>query len=372
MTAGAAGKSVRNPFTPNFGQIPTQMAGRALVIDEMRDAFDNGLGDPNLCTLFKGARGTGKTALLRQLAQMAEQGGWISVSATAVPGMLEDIYEQTVRKTAHLVGESAPRLKALSVGQLFGVEWENAADGKLNWRSRMTAILEALAEHETGLLITVDELDPTLDEVVQLAVIYQHFVGENRKVSLLMAGLPYRVSGLVSGKSTSFLRRANQVSLGRIADEEVADSLRQTAFLGGKAVEDDVLAEGVKAIQGFPFMLQLVGYRSWRAAGDSGAIDAEAMARGVELARMDMRDRVLRATLDELSPRDLDVLEAMLADEGASSLEALAERTGMTTGNASTYKKRLLEQGVVDVAPRNELRFALPYLREYLPEYLGK
>ena len=119
MTAGAAGKSVRNPFTPNFGQIPTQMAGRALVIDEMRDAFDNGLGDPNLCTLFKGARGTGKTALLRQLAQMAEQGGWISVSATAVPGMLEDIYEQTVRKTAHLVGESAPRLKALSVGQLF-------------------------------------------------------------------------------------------------------------------------------------------------------------------------------------------------------------------------------------------------------------
>lgn len=49
---------MRNPFTPNFGQVPTQMAGRSAIVDEMLDAFESGLGNPSLCTLFKGARGT--------------------------------------------------------------------------------------------------------------------------------------------------------------------------------------------------------------------------------------------------------------------------------------------------------------------------
>ena len=363
----------KNPFTPNFGQVPVQMAGRSLIVDEMSEALENGLGDPNLCTLFKGARGTGKTALLHQLAQKAESLGWISVSTTALPGMLEDIYEQTVRKSSHLIDDlSSPRLKALSLGQIVGAEWDNPMPERLNWRSRMTRILDALDEHNVGLLITVDEIDPALDELTQLAVVYQHFIGENRTVSLLMAGLPFRVSGLLSGKSTSFLRRANQVALGRIADEEVADALEQTALLGGKNVQPAALKDAVRAIEGFPFMLQLVGYRSWKAADDAAEINEKAMERGITLARTDLRDRVLTATLDELSNRDLDVLAAMLQDESASTLEDIATRTGMTSGNASTYKRRLLEQGVIDLAPRNELRFALPYLREYLPSYLAK
>ena len=43
------------------------------------------------------------------------------------------------------------------------------------------------------MLFTVDEVDPTLDEMVQLAAFYQHFVREGRKVALLMAGLPHNV-----------------------------------------------------------------------------------------------------------------------------------------------------------------------------------
>lgn len=51
-------------------------------------------------------------------------------------------------------------------------------------------------------MITVDEIDASLDEMTKLVTVYQHFVREDRKVALLMAGLPYRVSSLLSGKST--------------------------------------------------------------------------------------------------------------------------------------------------------------------------
>ncbi len=360
---------MRNPFTPNFGQVPIHMAGRSDIVEEMRDAFDNGPGDPNLCTLFTGTRGTGKTALLLLLAQEAEQRGWISVSVTAVPGMLEDIYEQTMRKAANLVdSDDGPHMKAISLGQIIGIEWENTNPPSLNWRSRMTALLDALAETGTGLVITVDEVDPDLDEIVQLATVYQHFVGENRNVSLLMAGLPHRISTLLGGKSISFLRRANRVALERIGQADVTDAFAQTVEIGGKSITDEALGEAVQAIGGFPFMMQLVGYRSWKASG-KGDIEREHVRRGIALAQDDMRNRVLKATLDELSGRDLDFLLAMLQDERPSRTSDIAARIDMTPGNASTYRKRLLKQGVIEDARRGEVQFALPFLREYLPEY---
>lgn len=363
---------MRNPFTPNFGQVPIHMAGRSNIVEEMREAFDSGLGNPNLCTLFTGARGTGKTALLLFLAQEAEQRGWISVSVTAVSGMLEDIYEQAVRKAANLVdSDDGPHMKAISLGKIIGIEWESANPPSLNWRSRMTTLLDALAETETGLVITVDEVDPSLDEIVQLATVYQHLIGENRNVSLIMAGLPHRISTLLGGKSISFLRRANQVSLGRIEEADVAEAFAQTVEIGGKSIDDEALDEAVQGIGGFPFMMQLVGYRSWKAAGE-GDIKAEHVRRGIALAQSDMKNRVLKATLDELSERDLDFLLAMLQDGRASRTADIAVRINMTPGNTSIYRKRLLEQGVIEDARRGEVQFALPLLRKYLPEYCSQ
>ena len=362
-----------NPFTPNFGQVPTQMAGRAEIVERMQRAFEDGIGNPDLCTLFKGARGTGKTALLLYLAREAERHGWIAVSATAVPGMLEDLYEQALRKTAEIADlDGQSRIRGISVGQLFGIEWDVPETPSLNWRSRMTALLEALGETGAGLLMTVDEADPDLDELVQLATVYQHFVGEDRKVSLLMAGLPHRISSLLRGKSISFLRRANQMSLGRIPRAEVEDAFEQTAAIGGKTVSRDAVSAAADAIDGFPFMMQLVGYRSWDASGESASIDTEDVSRGLKLARSDMENRVLSATLDELSSRDLEVLACLLEADGPVGAPFIAKRTGMSSGNVSTYRKRLLEQGVVEETGRGGLRFGLPMLREYLPRYLDE
>lgn len=80
----------KNPFTPTFGIVPAHLAGRRGVLKDMRQAFENGLGDPNLSTILIGARGTGKTALLSCIADEAQQRGWIVVNVAAGKGMLED------------------------------------------------------------------------------------------------------------------------------------------------------------------------------------------------------------------------------------------------------------------------------------------
>ena len=107
-----------NPFTPTFGMVPPYLAGRDRVLATMRDAFHAGLGNPNLCSLFIGPRGSGKTALLSCIGDEAREAGWIVVDTVAEEGMLEDIIQHATLEAAQVVDASPhSRLSGLTVGQ---------------------------------------------------------------------------------------------------------------------------------------------------------------------------------------------------------------------------------------------------------------
>lgn len=356
-----------NPFTPMFGKVPPFMAGREQIVSDMAAALSSHGNSPDVCSLFVGARGTGKTALLTYLAHEAEQQGWITAQVTAIPGMLEDILQRLQESADHLLTpRGGRRLTGIEISPVGSVTWENAEPASANWRTRMNGFFAELEATQTGVVICVDEVDPTLDEMVQLVTVYQHFLREGRRAVLLMAGLPHRVSRLLSGKSTSFLRRAARHDLGPIPRYEVEETFRLTVESAGKTIDEDALDEAVAAINGFPFMMQLVGYRSWNASGASRTIDATAVRRGVALAQEELEHRVFDATLAELSKGDLAFLLAMAQDEGPVRRDVIAERLGRSSSYVSTYKKRLLEAGVIEEPERGAFAFALPGFREYV------
>lgn len=372
-----------NPFRPNFGQVPARMAGRAGLIADLSAAFENGSGDPNRTTILIGARGTGKTALLTYMSSVAGEHGWLSVDAVCDDDMLQDILLQVRKAASHLIDPSQPKAKLaevsaqISVGGLgggvgFKREAASASSEESNWRLEMENILDVLAEKNTGLLITVDEVDPAQSQMVKLASVYQLLVREERPIALFMAGLPHNVSQLLTDKSVSFLRRACQQHLGSIPDYEVADAFQRTAEAAGKHVEPTALDIAAKAIEGFPFMLQLVGYRSWEASAKEETIGVSHVQEGVKLARCDMETRVLKTTLDELSDMSVRFLDAMLADKEVSSTSDIAERLQKSSGYVSTYKRRLMEAGLIEEAGRGKIRFVLPCLHDYLPRYCEK
>ena len=355
-----------NPFTPMFGKVPAYMAGRERIVDDMVAAFEGNGADPNLCSIFTGARGTGKTALLTYLGYRAEQVGWVVASVTASQGMLEDILQRLKDASSHLLpAESGRKLHGIEIASLGSISWEHMPEPAGNWRTQMNSLLDALAEVETGVLITVDELDPSLEEMTRLVTVYQHFVRENRKVALLMAGLPYRVTTLLSGKSTSFLRRAARHDLGSIPPYEVKEAFRLTVEDGGKTVEDAALDVAARAIDGFPFMFQLVGYRAWNASRQSAVITAEHVRQGAAVAQEELEARVFDATYAELSEGDKAFLAAMNA--GGITLRAdVTERLGKGSSYVSTYKKRLLEAGVIEEPETGIFKFALPGFGDFL------
>lgn len=231
----------------------------------------------------------------------------------------------------------------------------------------MNKLLETLAEHDIGLLITIDEIDPSLDELIDFAATYQHFVREDRRVALFMAGLPANISSLLSDKSVSFLRRAAQHPLARIPDHEVRDAFRMTIEESGKTIDSDALDVAAAAIDGFAYMMQLVGFRTWAAAKSETNITVAHAQQGAELAAQDFANGVVRKTCQELSDGDISFLEAMLPDGDApSSMSDIAARMGKSTNYARVYRTRLVEQGVIAVLRRGYVTFDMPYLRDYL------
>ena len=361
-----------NPFTPSFGSVPAHMAGREPIVHELVSALDNGVGDPNLTTIISGARGTGKTALLAHLADLAIARGWIAVNVSALPGMLEEVVQQAWKSSEHLVApDTALKLKGICIPSVAEISFDDAIAPSPTWRIRMGELFDALSATDTGLLLTVDEVREDLDEMVQLASAFQHFVREGRKAALFMAGLPSHVSALLQNKSVSFLRRANYYEIGTVDDWEIEHAMRLTIEDGGRTAQPDALAKAVEVTAGFPYMMQLVGYRAWNESPDSEALSLADVEAGAHGARNDMQRKIFDTTFRELSKGDVRFLAAMLEDDGPSELADIAARLGKKSNYASEYKRRLIEQGVLADCGQGYLRIDIPLFKDYLRDRLG-
>lgn len=359
-----------NPFTPEFGKVPAYFAGREQVLSDILSAFEE--QTMNLCALFVGPRGCGKTALLTYLGNEASRLGWVVANVSATSGMLEDIVQRTEESASHLiVASSEKRLTGVNIAGIGGATWDAKSNTKANWRTRMNNLLERLGEADIGLLITVDEVDVSLDEMSHLVSTYQHFVRENRKVALVMAGLPFHISSLLSGKNTSFLRRAQRFELGPLAPYEVEEAFRLTVEEGGRLINEEALSEAVEAIDGFPFMLQLLGYRAWRMHPDDAFLSVDDVRAGAQRAQRELEDRIFDVTYAELSRADRAFLAAMAQDGKTSRRIDLMERLGKPSGHISTYKKRLVQSGVIGETLDGDFYFALPGFKEYVERRQG-
>ncbi len=339
---------LENPFTPSFGEVPAHLAGRQQIIRELDRAFLSQRRRPELTSIFSGARGTGKTALMSSLATRAESHGWIAVKTTALPGMLEEIEFGAKRAAGHLIDPSNNfEVTGLGIAPLGSIEVNRVHDAS-TWRYRMSDIIDQL------------------NEAIQLAATYQHFVTDGKRVALLMAGLPNNVSTLLNHKTVSFLRRAQQYHLGRIADYDVREALIRTIQENDRLADAEGIDRAVRSISGFPFLLQLVGYRAWDLTSDSKEISSRDFDLGIKIARDEMDDRILAATYRELTAEDKRFLIAMLDDEEESTTADLVERLKRSPQHGSRYRRRMIDAGIIGERGRGLVAFELPFFRDYL------
>jgi hypothetical protein len=188
-----------------------------------------------------------------------------------------------------------------------------------------------------------------------------------RNVALIMAGLPNKVNQLLQDKSVSFLRRAFYRKLDPISIADVKNSMRRTIEISGRTIQTEALNRMAVQTEGFPFMIQLVGYHVWKQSSKKQIVTDDVIA-GLESAKEDMEHMILNTTIKEISKVDLKFLLAMTNDESISNISDIASRMGVSQNYAAQYRRRLIEQGIIASAGKGEVSIIIPMLADILVE----
>lgn len=353
-----------NPFKPTAGKMPPELIGRDSIIEDFIDGIENGVGAPERLMRLTGARGMGKTVLLNELGRIVKDKGWLVIDEIATPGLCIRILEELTSRNQLASLHFNPSVLGISLGS---VEIERAS---LNLRKSMVNYLKG---NKSGLLITLDEVqDVTIDEVRALSVAIQQVIGEDLNIAFVFAGLPSMVDHVVNAKALTFLRRALPEDLIPLWPEDVKQSFLETIADSGMDISESAAEYMTEASAGYPFMVQLVGYYTWRSASkrNSGIIELNDAVSGAETARKRFDRMVIEPAIQNLPATLLTYLIAMAEDKGApSKVGVVAERLGKDLTALSSYRSRLIKENIIESRMRGEVEFVIPYMAEYLNEH---
>jgi hypothetical protein len=366
---------VSNPFHASFGVSPPLLVGRETVLEEFVEALENGAGSAGRATLYTGARGAGKTVMLNAVEDRARERGWLVVSETASRGFVNRITQQHLPRLLREFDPAAiqRRMKGITAPLNVGrVDWDTLEKHvvQAGLRNQLELLTDLLAEHGTGVLLTVDEIHRNqIDELRELATTVQHAFRESRELAFVGAGLAASVSDIVNDDVLTFLRRAERHSLGSVARADVERGFREPIEASGRRIGDRALQVLVDATNGYPFMLQLVGAQTWRLHPTDVEITEADAVEGVARARRRLGTLVHEPALKAASNIDRTFLLAMAQDDGPSRMADLQHRLGVDVNYLSQYRLRLISAELIHSTRRGYVDFALPYLREYLRDH---
>lgn len=358
-------------FSPSFGNRPAQLVGRESLLQGLLNGLTQEPGSRERAVVVLGQRGSGKTVLLWELADRAADAGFVVAKPTVVAeGMLERIVEKIQDDGAKYVKEPSMRVSGGSVGALgfsAGLQFSREVQESKSFQYKLTHLARKLTEQNKGILILIDELQANSPEVRQLVIAYQELVGERLNVALVMAGLPGAVAATLNDHVLTFLNRARKIALAPLAESDV-DAFFMHAFnqLGVK-ISTSARRKASHAVQGSPYMLQLVGHNLVLYAAEDGTVGEAELENALDASYVDFEIDVCRTTLAALSEKDAAFLRAMsCGDTNASGMADVAQRMGVSADYAQKYRKRLIDAGVIEAAGRGRVRFAVPYLADYL------
>ena len=357
----------RNPFTASFG-VPSDLTyvGRQPELDDFLTGLQEQPGSTHRSITIAGPRGVGKTSLLAVMMDHAKAQGWVTAAVTAGPGIEERILDKASLQAESLLDPKPKRLlTGISIAG-FSLQSQAIPEGTPSWWRRVNTLLDVLESRGSGLVIAVDEVhrdEPALRPLFQQ---YQELVNDRRNVAMVMAGLPDAVSNVLTEYSLTFVQRAWRQNLGPIDITLICDAYI-TAFSGsGKQISVDLASEAAQHSQGLPYLYQLIGYFTWRAAGSSDTVTAEHLGAALPQAQATAGQNLYGLELRALTARERDFLYAMTPDSDFSTVADIAQRLATSQNNIYYYRNRLVAHGLILPSPPGGMRFTSAALRDYL------
>ena len=356
-------------FRPSFGNRPDQLLGRDAIMDQVTEGLQSFPGSAERSLLLIGQRGMGKTALLLEIADRAKELDYVAVRVTCGESMLDNLVELLQREGSRYIKESGRSVKGVSAGALgfsFGLTFTEEAQRSFGFRVKLEMICEKLSKVGKRVLILADEVTPSVAGMRELAAAYQELAGTETDIAIVMAGLPAAVSDLLNYKTLTFLNRAQRIVLEMIPIHEV-ELYYQSAFSRASIkASPEIIKEAAEATEGFPYQIQLVGHYLSKVSAGGKNVSRKMLLQALDAVTGDIDSKVFHAMINPLSDLDISFLTVIAEHDGIIKTADIGELLHLGHGTVQTYRKRLLDAGVISAPRRGELVFVFPQLADYL------
>lgn len=380
-----------NPYTPNAGARPPLLAGRA---DEL-DAFELLLGRLRRgytaqSMIIIGLRGVGKTVLLGEFLNKAQEREWTTVDAEITKH--EDFGRRMAMLARRALLQVAPRARWKERGRraaqiLHSFQLTVNPEGEISAGLRDVEPLEGMAdsgglaedltdvlvslgeaaqEQDSGVVFLFDEVHfLRLPELEALIAALHKTVQRSLPVTFVGAGLPQLPE--LAGEAKSYAERLFKFPMvGSLPDSEALKALADPAAENGVAYEPGAAEAIVAYTEGYPYFLQEYGSIVWDLDRDA-TITLAAVEEARDLVEAKLDGSFFKVRAERTTDLELQYLRAMaelgsepqLARDVAKLLNRTSEQLGPT-------RARLIDKGLLYTPGFGLAAFTVPQFDRYM------
>lgn len=351
-----------NPYTLQFSFSPPQLIKRTIITEEIINNFTRPV--PTYRGMFiSGVRGSGKTVLLGNIRKEIDaMKDWVTVDLNPEDHLLE-----ALARSLYMI----PELKALFIKARLdfsvvgiGLHLEKADLIATNEEDAVTMMLKVLKKAGKKLLVTIDEVTYSKD-VARFSHALSSYAGANLDIYLLMTSLTENINNIRNKKSLTFLYRAKVRELDKLNITAITGDYLKTLHIRREEAE-----ELAYKTAGYSLAFQTVGYCYWRelcSGKNYSELNHNAILEEIDIILAELAyDKIW----EEMSVNDQRILKSMAGieeQEGAGvKVESIRDDISMSSENFSTYRKRLIEDGVIEATQYGYLKFRLPGFGRYV------
>lgn len=357
-------------FVPSFGNRPRNLVGREEIISSFEAALQNPPGSRERTMLILGQRGSGKTVLLLEFAEIARRSGCVVASPTVVSKEMPDrIIEKLQSAGEKYLPGTKPQFAGASVSAFGfggGIDLKPEDTGPRSFAWKLSRLCSELNKSGKPVLILVDEVQAEQEELRQLIVAYQEMVGEGLNVFIVLAGLPTAVSSVLNDHVLTFLNRAVKLKLPPLRIGDIEFYYRKAFSELNIGLEDRQISDAAAETEGSPYLMQLIGHYLVLGTEAGCFVPDDRFSAAVQKAKEDFMNDICETALAHLSDKDIAFLAAMAVSDDPAEISAVISQLQCTSSLAQTYKRRLIQAGIIRQPRRGVVQFAVPYLRDYL------
>ena len=356
-------------FSPTFGYKPRYIVGREKEISDFMESIADVPGHPNRATFFIGQRGMGKTVLLLELAERSREAGFIVVRVVASETMLDEIIEGIQISGERYAKVRKNPIKSVNAGALgfsAGLTFTDEIKKNFGFNTKLSLLCEALTKRKKGVLFLIDEIRASTAEMRVFATTYQHLVGDGMNVAVAMAGLPNAISSVLNDEILTFLNRAKKVDLNVLQIADIVACYAKALLEHKIDFDAQTLETAACATGGYPYLFQLIGYHMLKFSDGKDKLTKTTVDLAILSSKRALVSDVFMPCLNPLSGEDRRFLTAMAMDNEESRVSDIRDRLNVGKSYVQTYRKRLLDAGIIHSLSRGALAFSIPFLGQYL------